>query len=157
MMIRGQRRLHEEEKQREQTGLGQHQQSPPLGVKHESSADAMRRLFMFKKNQPTSASSTTTFLSDAQHRAPSTDQTEAGSSWTFADCTGEINGCETSRVPGMQSRYQAVITPCIFCRRFQCQFCAVNCASCQEISCRSCSVASYEKPHVEHFCYGCRG
>ncbi|KAK3820380.1 MAG: hypothetical protein J3Q66DRAFT_336977 [Benniella sp.] len=157
MMMQGQRRLLEEERQQALVQQQQQQQQPsPLRANRESSAEAMRRLFMFNKSQSAPASTQPSF----QHSLAPDDATAVsapGRTWTFADCAGETNGCETSRVPGMQGRYQAMITPCTFCRRPQCQFCAVQCTSCQELSCRSCSAPSYEKSHVEYYCSGCRG
>ncbi|KAF9437020.1 hypothetical protein BGZ76_002221 [Entomortierella beljakovae] len=94
LMMQGQRRLQEE--QRMQSQLQQHQhslQQPQVEAQpthRESSADAMKRLFMFSKSQ-----------SPTQHnqRPQNTPQVTNNGLPTFADCAGEINGCETNRIP----------------------------------------------------------
>ncbi|KAF9574281.1 hypothetical protein EC968_007050 [Mortierella alpina] len=74
----------------------------------------MRRLFTAGKNQSSAQnpqnSSTSTGAVSASTTA-SMMGTPTGT-LTFADCAGEINGCETNQIPGMKDRYQAVITPC---------------------------------------------
>ncbi|ORZ06828.1 hypothetical protein BCR41DRAFT_360757 [Lobosporangium transversale] len=139
LMMQGQKRLLEEEKQREQEERqkllqqqqAQHQQ---LNTTKESSSEAMRRLFMFnKENAQTPSSNQAQSFQSLNPVQPS--------AMTFADCTGEINGCETSRIPGMCERYQAVIRSCTFCQRLQCQFCIIQCATCLEPSCRACCIA----------------
>ncbi|KAG0069118.1 hypothetical protein BGZ90_000321 [Linnemannia elongata] len=149
MMMAGQRRLLEEQRQREhqlalqqqqtlhQLQQQQQQQQHHLHLQQQqqqsaspqkgSSADALRRLFMVGKNQS----------QEQQPQAQPQTQPEAPS---FSNCAGEINGCEVNRIPGMRDRYQAMIRPCTFCGRPECQFCAVNCATCEEMSCRACSV-----------------
>ncbi|KAK3839544.1 MAG: hypothetical protein JOS17DRAFT_190304 [Linnemannia elongata] len=165
MMMAGQRRLLEEQRQREhqlalqpQQHLQQQQQQQQQHLQLQqqqqqsspsqrgSSADALRRLFMVGKSQSQGQQPQHTQL-QAQPEAPQL---------SFANCAGEINGCEVNRIPGMRDRYQAVIRPCTFCGRPECQFCAVNCAACEEMSCRACSVSSYEKSDVEFFCPNCR-
>jgi hypothetical protein len=146
LMMQGQRRLLEEQKQREQQEQlllqqqQQQQQQFHVQAQKESSAEAMRRLFMFSKGQFTASSSLQppsqpTSDPDASQIAPILPVNVLP---TFSDCAGEINGCETNRIPGMRDRYQAVIEPCSRCQRPQCQFCAVNCSSCQAFSCRTC-------------------
>lgn len=139
MMSEGQSRFLAEQKQRElleqQQLLQQHayiqqQQNYQQIQKRESQAEAMRRLFMVGKKPP----------SQDQH-PPTYNTALNGTGHTFADCAGEINGCETNKIPGMRDRYQAAINPCTFCQRPQCQFCIVPCASCQEPSCRACCFA----------------
>ncbi|GJJ75309.1 apoptosis regulatory protein Siva [Entomortierella parvispora] len=154
MMAQGQSRFLAEQKQKEleeqqQLRLQQEQlrqQKYQQSQQRESQADAMRRLFMVGKRAPLQ-----------NQYPPSNNPALNGTGHTFADCAGEINGCETNKIPGMRDRYQAAITPCTFCQRPQCQFCIVQCASCQEPSCRACCFASYEKSEVEFFCQGCRG
>ncbi|KAG0027732.1 hypothetical protein BGZ81_005342 [Podila clonocystis] len=146
IMMEGQRKLLEEQRLREleinmqrQAQLN-HQQHLHQQQNKASASEALKRLFMVGKQHPT------------QH----VQQQECTSSgYTFADCAGEINGCETYRIPGMRDR-QAFIAVCTFCLRPQCQFCAIRCTRCQELSCRACSVASYEHSDVEYFCSGCR-
>ncbi|KAI8602892.1 hypothetical protein EDD21DRAFT_370631 [Dissophora ornata] len=158
LMIEGQKRLLEEERQRQYHEQMQHQsqqqaysqQQPQQSVSlqqqpKESPAEAMRRLFMFGKSQQPLAPHPGT----VQHHQQTIHM-------SFADCAGEINGCETNRIPGMRDRHQAVIGPCTFCQRPQCQFCAVHCTACQEFFCRSCCVPSYDKSEVEYHCPGCR-
>ena len=139
MMMAGQRRLVEEQRRREHQQTlqqqqhrqqQQQQQQQQSSSQRGNSADALRRLFMVGKNQLQGQQS--------QHTQPQT-QPEAPQ-LSFANCAGEINGCEMNRIPGMGDRYQAMIRPCTFCGRPECQFCAVNCASCEEMSCRACSV-----------------
>ena len=149
MMTEGQARyLAEQQRQREYAKQLQQQQKPQMQQQEqqqqqleyqrhqqqiqqkESQAEAMRRLFMVGKR----ATSPPT---------PQPGQYASSSSggYTFADCAGEINGCETNKIREMRDRYQAVVTPCTFCQRPQCQFCLVQCASCQEPSCRACCFA----------------
>jgi hypothetical protein len=108
------------------------QQDQQTASQRGSSADALRRLFMVGKNQAQQTQHT-------QHQ-PQPDVTPM----SFANCAGEINGCEVNKIPGMRERYQAVIRPCTFCGRPECQFCAVNCAFCEEMSCRACSAPRYD-------------
>lgn len=148
MMMEGQRKLLEEQRLRELEANMQrqaqleHQQHLHQQHNKASASEALKRLFMVGKHNSTS-----------QQHIQQQGRTDSGH--TFADCAGEINGCETYRIPGMRDR-QAFIAACTFCQRPQCQFCAVRCTRCQELSCRACSVASYEHSDVEYFCSGCR-
>ncbi|CAO3574797.1 unnamed protein product [Mortierella alpina] len=183
MLMAGQRRLLEEQRQREyqlamqqqaeqKVQQQQQQQQQHISMHHtqsahrqpqgqqyhkESPAEAMKRLFMAGKNQSSAQHPQTHAMSTGTLSASVTTLGTSTRALTFADCAGEINGCETNRIPGMKDRYQALITPCTLCRRPQCQFCAVNCAACQEMTCRACCIASYDKPEVEHHCHGCLG
>ncbi|KAG0361351.1 hypothetical protein BG005_008499 [Podila minutissima] len=147
MMMEGQRKLLEEQRLRELEINTQRQVQ--LDHQHHlhqqrdkgSASEALKRLFMVGKQH------------NHTQRIQQHEHTSSG--YTFADCAGEINGCETYRIPGMRDR-QAFIVACTFCQRPQCQFCAVRCTRCQELSCRACSVASYEHSDVEYFCSGCR-
>lgn len=133
MMMEGQRKLLEEQRLRElETNMQrqaqlEHQQHLHHQHNKASASEALKRLFMVGKHNPTPQQ----YLQQQGH---------TGSGHTFADCAGEISGCETYRIPGMRDR-QAFISACTFCQRPQCQFCAVRCTRCQELSCRACSVA----------------
>ncbi|KAI7828234.1 hypothetical protein BC939DRAFT_443982 [Gamsiella multidivaricata] len=170
LMMQGQRRLLEEQKQKEQQEHElllqqqqyQKQQQLQALAQKESPAEAMRRLFAFSKAQPSSQQQQQQHLPFHSQVAPyqnsgfPTSAVPLARAWTFSDCAGEISGCETSRIPGMRDRYQALIDSCSICQRPQCQFCAVNCLSCQAFACRACCVTSYEKSDVEHYCRACR-
>ncbi|KAF9927003.1 hypothetical protein FBU30_003571 [Linnemannia zychae] len=121
MMMAGQKRLQKEQEQlqqqqqqfqQQQLQIQQQIHQQQLQIQQQgSSADALCRFFMVGKNQAHSNSSPSRI---SEQQAP-----------TFADCAGEFNGCETNKVPGMRDRYQAIIRPCTFCGRPECQFCVL--------------------------------